>query len=136
MLKSEINTAGDLIITVESTKEAVVCQRCGQDIRKFQGHDDWVNVRYLPVLGRPTYLRYRPKWHRCENCDGHSTTTQRLDWHEPNCPNTFAYEQYILLQLVNTTIEDVAVKESLSYDRVLGDLERHISAKVDWSQDV
>ncbi len=57
-----------------------------------------------------------------------------MEWHEPNSPNAFAYEQPILLQLVNATLEDVAVKESLSYDSVLGILERHISDKVDWSQ--
>lgn len=57
-----------------------------------------------------------------------------MDWHEPNSPNTFAFEQYILLQLVNATVKVVAVKEKLSYDRVLGILERHINDKVDWSQ--
>jgi transposase len=134
VLKSEINKAGGLIITVESTKETAVCQRCGKVIRKFHGHDDWVKLRYLPVFGRPTYLRYRPKRYRCEYCEGHPTTSQRLDWHEPNSPNAFAYEQHILLQLVNATLEDVAVKERLSYDSVPGIVERHISDKVDWSQ--
>ena len=134
VLKSEISKAGELIITVESTKTTTVCQRCGRVIRKLHGHDDWVKLRYLPVFGHPTYLRYRPKRYRCENCDGQPTTTQRLDWHEPNSPNTFAFEQYILLQLVNATVKDVAVKEKLSYDRVLGILERHINDKVDWSQ--
>jgi len=134
VLKSEINKAGELIISIESTKETAVCQRCGKVIRKLHGHDDWVKLRYLPVFGRTTYLRYRPKRYRCENCDGHPTTSQLLDWHEPNSPNAFAYEQHILLQLVNTTIEDVAVKEGLSYDSVLGILERQISDKVDWSQ--
>ena len=134
VLKSEINKAGELIITVESTKETAVCQRCGKVIRKFHGQDDWVKLRYLPVFGRPTYLRYRPKRYRCEDCDGRPTTSQHLDWHEPNSPNAFAYEQHILLQLVNATLEDVAVKEGLSYDSVLGILERHISDKVDWSQ--
>jgi transposase len=134
VLKSEINKAGELIITVESTKETAVCQRCGRVIREFHGHDDWVKLRYLSVFGHPTYLRYRPKRYRCEYCDGQPTTSQRLDWHEPNSPNAFAYEQHILLQLVNATIEDVAVKERLSYDSVLGILERHISDKVDWSQ--
>ncbi|MCA1806948.1 MAG: ISL3 family transposase, partial [Actinobacteria bacterium] len=69
----------------------------------------------------------------CDDCDGQPTSSQRLDWHEPNSPNSFAYEQHILLQLVNTTVEDVAVKEKLNYDRVLGILERQISDKVDWS---
>jgi transposase len=133
VIKSEINSANELIITVESTKTSTICSGCGRVARKFQGHDDWVKVRYLPVFGHPTYLRYRPKRYRCEYCEGQPTTTQRLDWHEPNSPNTYAYEEHILLQLVNSTIEDVAIKEKLNYDRVLGILERHICEKVDWS---
>lgn len=134
VLKSEINKEGELIITIESTKETAVCQRCGRVIRKIHGYEDWVKVRYLPVFGHPTYLRYRPKRYRCDQCDGHPTTSQRLDWHEPNSPNTFRYEQHILLQLVNATVEDVAIKERLSYDSVLGILERCIETRVDWSE--
>jgi transposase len=134
VLKSEINKAGELIITVESTKETAVCQRCGKVIQKFHGHDDWVKLRYLSVFGHPTYLRYRPKRYRCEFCDGQPTSSQSLTWHEPNSPNAFAYEEHILLQLVNATVEDVAVKEGLSYDSVLGILDRHIRAEVDWSE--
>jgi transposase len=132
--KSEINKAGELIITVESTKETTVCKRCGRVIEKFHGYDKWVKLRYLPVFGHPTYLRYRPKRYRCEYCDGQPTTSQRLDWHEPNSPNTFAYEQHILLQLVNATVEDVYRKERLAYDLILGIVDRHICAEVDWSQ--
>jgi len=44
-----------------------------------------------------------------------------------------AYDQHVLLQLVNTTVEDVSVKEHLSYDLVAGVLERRIQGKVDWS---
>lgn len=120
VLKSEMTKAGELIITIESTKETTVCQRCGKIIRKFHGYDDWVKIRYLSVFGHPTYLRYRPKRYRCENCDGHPTTTQRLDWHDPKSPNSYEYEQHVLLQLVNSTIGDVVVKEKLPYDRVLG----------------
>ena len=134
VLKSEMNKAGELIITVESTKETAVCQRCGRVIAKFHGYDSWVKLRYLPVFGHPTYLRYRPKRYRCEDCDGGPTTSQRLDWHEPNSPNTFAYEQYILLQLVNATVEDVSRKERLAYDKVLGIVDRYICTEVDWSQ--
>ncbi|HSG42636.1 MAG TPA: ISL3 family transposase [Anaerolineales bacterium] len=134
VLKSELNKAGELIITVESTKETTVCRRCGRVIEKFHGYDKWMKVRYLPVFGHPTYLRYRPKRFRCEYCDGQPTTSQRLDWHEPNSPNTFAYEQHVLLQLVNTTVTDVSRKEQLAYDTILGIVDRHIQAEVDWSQ--
>jgi len=134
VLKSEINKAGELIITVENTKDTTACRRCGRVLQKFHGYDDWVKLRYLPVFGRPTYLRYRPKRYRCDYCDGQPTTSQRLDWHEPNSPNTFAYEQHILLQLVNATVEDVSRKEQLAYDMILGIVDRHIRADVDWSQ--
>jgi len=43
------------------------------------------------------------------------------------------YDEYILLQIVNSTIEDVSVKEQLSYDSVLGVMERRISVETDWS---
>jgi transposase len=133
VLKSEMTRSGDLIITVESTKDTAVCQRCGRATRKFHGHDDWVQIRYLPVFGHPTYLRYRPKRYRCEHCEGRPTTTQQLAWHDRNSPNTFDYEQYILLQLVNSTMEDVRVKEQISYASIVGILNRQISSKVDWS---
>ncbi|MEI7844476.1 MAG: ISL3 family transposase [Chloroflexota bacterium] len=134
VLKSEINQAGELIITIESTKPSTVCSHCGKVIRKIHGYDAWVEIRYLPVFGHPTYLRYRPKRFRCEDCEGRPTTTQNLDWHEPKSPNAYFYEQHILLQLVNATIEDVSIKENLNYDRVLGILERQISEKIDWSR--
>ncbi len=34
---------------------------------------------------------------------------------------------------MNSTVEDVSVKERLSYDRVAGVLERRIETNVDWT---
>jgi transposase len=79
VLKTEINKKGDLIITIESTKKGTSCRRCGKWITKLHGHDDWVEIRHLPVFGRPSYLRYRPKRYRCESCEGKPATTQRLE---------------------------------------------------------
>ncbi len=101
---------------------------------KSHGHDDWVTLRHLPVFGRATYLRFRPRRYRCPHCEGQPTTTQALDWYDPASAHTMAYDDHILLQLVNSTVEDVNVKERLSCDSVLGVLERRISARVDWSQ--
>ena len=86
------------------------------------------------MFGHPTYLRYRPKRFRCEYCNGQPTTSQRLDGHKPNSPNTFAYKQHILLQLVNTTVADIFLKEQLAYDSIFGIVDRHIQAEVHWSQ--
>jgi transposase len=133
VLKTEINQGGELIITIESTKPGTTCRRCGNWIDKFHGHDEWVSLRHLPVFGRPTYLRYRPRRYQCQTCDGHPTTTQRLEWQDKNSPHTIAYDEHLLLQLVGSTIEDIRIKEQIAYDAVLGALERRISATVDWS---
>lgn len=62
------------------------------------------------------------------------TTTQTLEWHHSNSPHAIIYDEHILLQLVNATIEDVAMKEGLAYDSVLGALERQVDEKVKWSR--
>lgn len=133
VLKTEINKRGEVIITIESTKKGTNCRWCGQWTTKSHGYDKWVQKRHLPVFGRPTYLRYRPKRYQCEHCEKKPTTTQRLEWQENDSPNTMAYDEYILLQIVNSTIEDVSVKERVPYDSVLGVMERRISAETDWS---
>jgi len=133
VLHTQLSEHGDFIITVESTLSSTRCHRCGRELRKSHGHDAWVTVRHLSILGRPVYLRYHPKRYRCLDCAGHPTTTQRLSWHEPNSPQTTAYDIHLLLQLVNATVEDVSLKERLAYDAVLGVIERRIAAQVDWT---
>jgi transposase len=134
VLQTQITEQGEFIITVESTVSSARCRRCGKEIRKFHGYDDWVTVRHLSILGQPVYLRYRPKRYRCEDCAGKPTTTQSLSWHEPNSPQTTVYDTRLLLQLVNATVDDVSIKERLPYDVVLGVLERRIAAQVDWAR--
>jgi transposase len=134
VLGTEITPKGEVIITVESLKEGTECYRCGKKIRKLPGHDEWVSIRYLPVFGRPTYLRYRPKRYQCEECEGKPTTTQKLEWHNSNSPHAIVYDEHILLQFVNATIEAVVKKEGLAYDSVLGVLERQVDEEVDWSR--
>jgi len=120
VLKTESNKKGEIIITVESTKKAINCRWCDREVRKIHGYEKWVTVRHLPVFGRATYLRYRPKRYRCEECEKKPTTTERLDWHESNSPQTVQYDEHLLVQLVHATIEDVSIKEGVSYDSVLG----------------
>jgi transposase len=133
VVQTELNGKGELIITIESTKAGAACRQCGRWLTKFHGHDAWVTVRHLPVFGQPSYLRYRPKRYQCEQCEGKPTTTERAAWQEANSPHTKAYDTHLLLQLVNATVEDVSAKEGVTYDRVLGALERQICATVDWT---
>jgi transposase len=132
VLKTEAGDRGEIIITIESTKAGTPCRKCGKWIMKLHGCDEWVMIRHLPVFGRPSFLRYRPRRYQCQDCEGRPTTTEKLEWHDANSPHSFVYDNHILLQLVNSTVEDVSLKEGLSYDRVAGALERRIEASTDW----
>lgn len=134
VLKSELTPAGELVLTVESTVEQTICHRCGRTITERHGTDKPRLLRHLPVLGRPVYLRIRPKRFRCPFCDDHPTTTQQLDWYDPQALHTKAFERYLLVQLVNSTISDVVAKEDVSYDALDGLLDRWIALTVDWTR--
>lgn len=134
VLETAVNEGGEIIITIESTKNGTRCRKCGKWISKAHGQDDWVLIRHLPAFGQQTYLRYRPKRYQCQECDGHPTTTQTLDWHESNSPQSYSYDNHILLQLTHSTITDVCAKEGVSYGSVAGTLERRIDKQVNWSE--
>jgi transposase len=134
VLHVEINNHGDCTITVESTREGAQCRQCGREITDLHGFDDWISLRHLPILGRRVYIRIRPKRYRCPYCEGGPTTSQQLEWYSAKSPHTKAYEKYLLLQLVNSTIEDVSLKEEIGYKAVEAILDRWISRQVNWQE--
>ena len=129
----EINARGDYIITVESTRNSVICQHCGSRLTKFNGHNREIELRHLPILGRRVYIRMRPKRYECPHCGG-KTTTQKLDWYERKSPHTKAYDRHLMLSLVNSTVEDVSHKEGVGYKAVEGAIARCIHTQVNWDQ--
>lgn len=131
--QAELNEAGDFIITVSSTREGTRCHRCGGEITKPYGHDREITLRHLPILGRKTYIRLRPKRYQCQDCQGKPTTTQTLSWYDARSPHTKAYEAQVLLSLVNSTVQDVSRKEALGYEAVMGIISRQVASEVDWN---
>jgi transposase len=134
ILKTEITSDGKLLIQVESQQETALCGCCGQEIRCNHGHGEAIKLRHLPVLGMETYLLLRPKRAQCKACWTEPKTTQVLDWYAQRSPHTKAYDEYLLKQLVNSTIEDVSLKENIGYDAVAGALNRQIDVAINWDE--
>ena len=132
IVKTVTNAQGAYIITVKSTQRGAQCRRCGRELSQLHGYADAIQLRHLPVFGQVVYIRIRPKRYRCPYCQGHPTTTQRLSWYSPRSGCTHAYEDHILLQLVNSTVQDVSHKEALSYERIAGILARKVQTHVAW----
>ena len=133
VIRVEKNEHGDYIVMVESTLKSAICQSCGGRITKSNGYGREIELRHLPILGHRLYIRLRPKRYECPNCKG-KTSTQELDWYDPKSPNTKAYDRSLMLQMVNSTAEDVSCKEDIGYDAVGGAIDRCIHHNVNWDE--
>jgi transposase len=134
IINSQVTSDNKLFIRVESEQATTRCGCCGQEIRCSEGHGQELKLRHLAVLGMETYLLIRPKVAKCKHCWTEPKTTQVLDWYEQRSPHTKAYDEYLLKQLVNSTIEDVSLKENIGYDAVVGALNRQIEVAIDWNE--
>src|SRR6476620_6673531 len=132
VLQTELTKLSELILTIESLLTSTTCRRCGRTLTEQHGVDEPRLLRHLPILGQVVYLSIRPKRFRCPFCDDHPTTTQQLDWYDPNALHTKAYERHLMVQLVNSTLTDVEAKEDVTSDALIGILDRWIATTVDW----
>ena len=134
VLSTEISSENQLLIRVESNQETTACGVCRNQIACRFGHGQEIRLRHLPVLGLETYILIRPKRGQCLECYQDPTTTQIVNWYEQRSPHTQAYDEYLLKQLINSTIEDVSLKEHVGYDAVVGALNRQIDTEIDWDK--
>ncbi len=118
-------------IYIESTKTTIPCCQCGRET-KPKGVGQEVKLRHLPILGKPCYLLIKPKRGLCRSCDDEPTTNQRVDWYEYKSRYTKAYEDHVLLSLVNSTVADVSIKEGLGVSPIVRILNRRVSGNIHW----
>lgn len=119
---------------IESTQGYSICHKCGQKATEFHEREQELALRHLPLCGRQVMLRLRPTRYRCLYCDGAVTTTERPEWYDAKAGCTKAYAEFLLLELVNGTTQDVAKKHGVTYDVVRGVLKRYVKGEVDWRQ--
>ena len=125
---------GQFLITVESRKETTTCGVCQQEIPCNYGLGEKVQLRHLPILGQETYILIRPRRAQCPTCLHQPTTTQTLSWYEQRSPHTQAYDQYLMKQLIGSSVKDMSLKEKVGYDAVLGALQRQVESEVNWDK--
>jgi len=123
---------GSYIVTLVSTEHGATCHKCNKRIDKSNGHGEWVTLRHTAIFEKPVYLRIRLPRYQCD-CDGEPTTTQQVSWFTRRSPFTKAYEAYLLLECVNSTTADVAIKKKVTCDEIQGVIDRNIRKSVDWS---
>ena len=134
ILSTEMMEDGRLIVRVKSLIDKAECGICGQEIECRYGHGEERTLRHLPILGMRTYIKIKPRRAQCRECEYEPKTTQVLSWYEERSPHTKAYDEWLMKQLVNATIEDVSMREAIGYDAVLGAMNRQIKTEIEWSE--
>jgi len=130
---AEVNE-NEINLQVEHTQHFAICRKCGNRATEFHCDGEKLRLRHLPIFNRPVYLTIQTKRYRCLGCDERPTTTQQGDWYDADAHCTKAFAEFLLLELINSTVSDVARKHKVSYDLLRGLLTRYISGEVDWSK--
>ncbi|MGI9250858.1 MAG: ISL3 family transposase, partial [Pseudohongiellaceae bacterium] len=89
-------------------------------------------LRHLPILGHKTFIEIMPRRGICKKCDKGPTTTQTLSWYKPKSRCTHAYEDYLLLSMVNSTLADVSIREGISDTAIQQVIDASIHDKIHW----
>lgn len=132
LTSQHIDKKGNIVFTVESNVKQSICHKCGKPATKPNGHAPLRSIRHLPIFDQPVYLEIKPQRYHCDDCD--STTTEQYDWVSRNSNTTKGLEDYILRCVVNSTIQDVAEKEKLSYRTIQTVINRRVTRKVEWER--
>ena len=77
-----------------------------------------VLVRDLSVFGRPVYLKIPGRPFYCHSCQRY--TTERIDFLDIKRRQTQRYEQNIYERVKQSSMEQIAREEGLSYDEIKG----------------
>lgn len=133
VLSSEMNER-EISIQVEFSQHYSICHKCGQKATEYVREGETLGLRHLPIFNRPVYLYLHTKRYRCLNCDDHPTTTQQGDWYDKEAHCTKAFAEYLLLEVVNSTLADVERKHGISYEVLRGLITRYLRGEVDWDE--
>lgn len=134
IISSDRLNNGDIIVHVKSTETGTICKCCGKYITKVHSLNKTIILHHLPAFGNSVYIKFQPVRFQCLDCVGSPTTTQIPSWYQSRGKCTMLYAKYIINMLVNSTIQDVAKKENLTYERVSSIINNHVPNKIDWSK--
>ena len=118
-------------IKVSSIKKQTACHKCGGPTH-VHGRGRTLFLRHLPILGREVYIEITPPRGICHQCDDNPTTSQTLDWFKRNGHHTKPYDDYLMLQLIGSTLSDVAKKENLTEGILQRVIDPYQIDAVDW----
>lgn len=131
IISQSLDNKGQIILSVKSTKTETTCHQCGKPATIRYGTGPQQTIRHLPILDTPVYLVITPVRYKCEHCD--KTTTEIYDWCIKGSHITKGLSDYLMRQLIHSTVEDVSKKEDIGYKQLTHAINNAVSTEVNWN---
>ena len=112
---------GKIFLGLSILSERIVCHYCKNSTEKLHQNRP-VLVRDLSVFGRPVYLKIPRRQFYCPSCQRYPT--ERIDFLDIKRRQTQQYEQNIYERVKQSSMEQIAREEGLSYDEIKGIFEQ------------
>jgi len=127
-----VDEQGHYHIHVSCTVTTGACSHCHRRLHQTHGHCQESVIEHIPILEKRVFIHVR--WPRfiCPDC-AQKTTSFHPQWLNKTGNKTIAFENYVLKQLINSTVSDVSLKLQLTHETVEGIVNRHIKIDYDWS---
>jgi len=134
LIGQRIDNKGNITFTVESNCTSSTCHKCGQLATKRYGYSSIKTIEHTSILDKRVFLEIKPVRYYCEHCNDGTTTTEKYDWVAEGGKTTQALEDYIMRNLIHSTIQDVSKKTGISYSTISTSVSNRIGDEVDWSK--
>lgn len=131
IISQTLDNKGHIILSVKSTKTETPCHQCGKLATIRYANAPIQTIQHLSILDTPVYLVIKPVRYECKHCGG--TTTEVYDWCKRGSHITNGLSDYLMRQLIHSTVEDVSKKEGIGYKKLTGAVNHAISTEVDWT---
>jgi transposase len=116
VVKSEFIGEEKFHLEVVSTLSIASCPDCGHVSNQLHDESEAQFIRDLSIAERQSYLVYRVRRFKCENC--RKTFVERVEWKRSNVSYTERYEQYVYQRVRRESVSQVAQDEGLSEEAV------------------
>ena len=107
IIDQRIDYNGNITFRVESNCTETTCHKCGNLATKRHGHSYVMTFEHTSILDKKVFLEIKPVRYYCEHCNDGTTTTEKYGWLAEGGKITQALEDYIMRQLIHSTIQDV-----------------------------
>ena len=114
--RTEIDSAEQITLFVESIEEVAVCPECKQLSLQVHGMCDRQLIHDLSYGERHCYLSYQARRFRCNFCD--NTFTEGVTWKRIGVSYTLRYEKHVYQRARKEPVNQIAQDEGLSEETV------------------